>query len=87
MRDCGAAEFESSTKAKISEKFIVCAGGYPLSRLPTFAAAAEQASVFVKFMPSGEISIYEVETGIHFDAAETGRITRDPAETLPPRSK
>ncbi|MCW2283357.1 hypothetical protein M2323_001229 [Rhodoblastus acidophilus] len=87
MRDCGAAEFESSTRTALSDRFIVCAGGYPLSHQSTFAAAADQARVFVKFMPSSEISIYEVETGIHFDVPEKGLVARAPGETLTARSK
>lgn len=73
MRDCGVAEDEPSTRQKLAEQFIVCAGGYPLSRPATFAAAAKQASAFVRFMPSGDISIYEVQTGIHFDVPATDR--------------
>jgi hypothetical protein len=80
MRDCGVADDVPSTRKEGVEKFIVCAGGYPLSRLPTFAAAAEQASAFVRFMPSGEFSIYDVETGIHFDVPAKGRFDGGPVE-------
>ncbi|MCW2275066.1 hypothetical protein M2321_002649 [Rhodoblastus acidophilus] len=36
-------------------------------------------------MPSDEISIYEVETGIHFDVPEKGLINGDRVETFPPQ--
>jgi hypothetical protein len=85
MRDCGVAEDQPSAREKLADRFIVCAGAYPLSRLPTFAAAAEQASAFVRFMASGEISIYEVETGIHFDVPSRGRFDGVQVETFLPR--
>jgi hypothetical protein len=63
----GVATLAGSGGEPFAEKYVVCAGGSSLGRLPTFAAAAARARGFRRFAPADEISIYEVETGIHFD--------------------
>jgi len=82
MRDCDVAEKERS-EIKPFGRYIVCSGGYPLARLPTFAAAAAQARVLGCFMSNGEISIYEVETGIHYDVPLSPDFDGDGAASCP----
>lgn len=48
-------------------KYMVCVGGYPHATMPTFAEAAARAWDLSWFEPEDDLSIYEVETGIHFD--------------------
>ncbi len=67
MRSCGATENDWSGSGNSAEKFMVCAGGYPVSKLPTFAAAAAHARMVLIYRSDEDISIYEVATGIHFD--------------------
>ena len=62
-------------------KYMVCVGGYPRATMPTFAEAAARARDLTWFEPDDDLSIYEVETGIHFDIhaaiAETRRSSSD----------
>jgi len=48
-------------------KYMVCIGGYPTATLDSFADAADRAREMVWRHPDGDFSIYEIETGIHFD--------------------
>jgi hypothetical protein len=60
-------------------------GGYPLAYRPTFAAAAQaaQASLSRRAGLADELSIYEVETGIHFEVPGLPRTDDDfPHEAL-----
>jgi hypothetical protein len=78
MRDFG--EFEPSSAddrsrdEKALGKYMVCVGGYPREALSTFAEAEARAWDLLRFEPRGDFSIYEVETGIHFDVAEIPRL-------------
>ena len=83
MGDCDVAEKEWSESKEPIGRYIVCSGGYPLARLPTFAAAAAQARVLGCFMSNGEISIYEVETGIHYDVPPSPEFGGDGAASCP----
>jgi len=53
--------------------YMVCAGGYPREALPTFAAAEARAWDLAWFEPESDFTIYEVETGIHFDLPKAAR--------------
>ena len=86
MGDCGVAEKDLSEIKEPIGRCIVYFGGYPLARLPTFAAAAAQARVLGCFMSNGEISINEVETGIHFDVSLSPHFDRDGAASVHPNS-
>jgi hypothetical protein len=55
-------------------KYMVCVGGYPREAAPTFAAAEARACDLLRFAPEGDVSIYEVETGIHFEVAQSPRL-------------
>lgn len=58
-------------REKAPGKYMVCVGGYPREALPTFAAAERRAWDLLRVEPKGDFSIYEVETGIHFDIPES----------------
>jgi hypothetical protein len=63
MCDCGVG----ASGRDGAFKYLVCAGGYPLAKRPIFAAAANLARAFAWIMPDSDVTIYEIETGIHFD--------------------
>ncbi|MBB4196617.1 hypothetical protein GGD83_000388 [Rhodoblastus sphagnicola] len=46
---------------------MVCIGGYPRVIVDSFAEAAAQASEMSWRHPDGDFTVYEIETGIHFD--------------------
>jgi hypothetical protein len=50
-------------------KYLVCVGGYPIMKLPSFSAAVEaaQAKISNWLGPEDDFSIYQIDTGIHFD--------------------
>lgn len=78
MRDFWKAEpssaDEKSRSEKVSGKYMVCVGGYPREALPSYAAAESRAWELLRLEPRGDFSIYEVETGIHFDVPEIPRL-------------
>ncbi|MCW2283690.1 hypothetical protein M2323_001878 [Rhodoblastus acidophilus] len=53
---------------------MVCVGGYPRAALPSFAAAERRAWDLLRVEPLCDVSIYEVETGIHFDVPDIPRL-------------
>jgi len=62
-----------------SRNYAICVGGYPLAYHSTFAAAAEAAKAALPRRDGldDDISIYEVETGIHFEVPAACRIDDD----------
>lgn len=66
-------------------KFVVCLGGYPVIDQPTFAAATEAAWAMLSREGGAvdDVSIYEIQTGIHFDLPIGPRSADDfPQEAL-----
>jgi len=54
--------------AKSDKQYLVCEGGYKHRDASTFRDAVALAKKMRWFSPDGAFSIYEVHTGIHFDA-------------------
>ena len=75
MRGCGVAENDWSASEKSVGKYLLCVGGYPLAKLPSFTAAAEAAQERMSdlFELNDDFSIYEIETGIHFEVPRGSR--------------
>lgn len=70
----GFREFELGSQGEKSQgKYMVCVGGYPREAASTFAEAEARACDLLWFEPDGDFSIYEVETGIHFDVPKRPR--------------
>jgi len=68
----------------VSDNYAICVGGYPVVYKPTFAAAAEaaRATMIRRRDAPGDVSIYEVETGIHFEVPRGPRPDDFPHEAL-----
>jgi hypothetical protein len=58
-------------------KYMVCAGGYPLATMNTFAAAVARARQLRRLGSDYDYSIYEVDTRIHFDVSTTPSLDDD----------
>jgi hypothetical protein len=69
MRGVNEFEAEARRSGKAPGAYMVCAGGYPREAAATFAQAAARASDLLRYEPDADLSIYEVETGIHFNVA------------------
>lgn len=76
MRDCGVVKEDSPGSEKSIGEYLVCVGGYPVANLPSFSAAAKaaQARMSKRFGSDDDFSIYEIETGIHFDVPHGSRL-------------
>jgi len=48
-------------------KYMVCVGGYPRETARSLAEAEARAWDLARIEPDADWSVYEVETGIHFD--------------------
>lgn len=75
MRGYDAAEDDCARSENSTGKYLVCAGGYPLASLPSFEAAAREAQTrqLIWSGTGDDLSIYEVETGIHFGVPRRSR--------------
>ncbi|PPQ36935.1 hypothetical protein SAMN06265338_10987 [Rhodoblastus acidophilus] len=63
MRFVGGGKNE----VKSDKRYLVCEGGYKHGAASTYQDAVALAKKMRWFSPEGAFSIYEVQTGIHFD--------------------
>jgi hypothetical protein len=74
MRGFDEFEPDARRRGKASRKYMVCVGGYPRDSAPTFVEAEARAWDLLLSEPDGDFSIYEVATGIHFNAPQRPRL-------------
>lgn len=62
-------QHNASTNDPSNAKFLVCLNGYPQMSASTFDEAMLAAQMLNPIFVEESATIYEVETGVHFDVA------------------
>jgi hypothetical protein len=70
MNDRPVAQCNASTDGVSTTKFLVCLNGYPQKAACTFEEALSEARIFRRAFVEEATTIYDVETGIHFEVLE-----------------